>query len=206
MDSQGRIIVHLRTVVSSLTTRSPRRRLLAKLCVSALVLAAILVSIVSLALAVTTSFPDVPASHPYYAAITNLASRSIIGGYANGYFGPGDDVTRQQFAKMIVLTGGYPVSEANVCFFTDVEKGDASTLYPDNYIAVAAARGITTGKTATTFDPSGKITRYQVVSMVVRTADNLQPGLLTAPPAGWTGTGAWPRCGLSDGMERRSQS
>ena len=39
---------------------------------------------------------------------------------------------------MIVLTGRYPVDEADVCFFTDVEKSDASTLYPDNYVAVAA--------------------------------------------------------------------
>ena len=44
----------------------------------------------------------------------------------------------------------------------DVEKSDASTPYPDNYIAVCAANGITTGKTATTFDPSGHITRHQV--------------------------------------------
>ena len=72
-----------------------------------------------------------------------------------------------------------------------MEKGDASTLFPDNFIAVCAAKGITTGTSPTTFDPSGQITRYQVVSMVVRMADNLQPGLLAAPPAGWTGTAAW---------------
>ena len=92
---------------------------------------------------------------------------------------------------MAVLTGGYPVFEANVCYFTDVEKSDASTLYPDNYIAVCAANGITTGKTATTFEPTQFISRYQVVSMVVRMADNLKPGLLQAPPAGFQGTGAW---------------
>jgi len=84
-----------------------------------------------------------------------LASRNIIEGYANGDFGPGAPVTRQQFAKMIVLTCGYPVSENDVCYFTDVVKGDATSLYPDNFVAVCAAKGITTGKTATTFDHFG---------------------------------------------------
>ena len=182
--------MNLRSVVHISFTASQRRRLVS-LCVGVIVAAALVVSIVSLALATTPSFPDVPTTYPYYAAITDLASRNIIGGYTNGNFGPGDSVTRQQFAKMAVLTGGYPVSEANVCPFVDVPKGGPVTLYPDNYIAVCAANGITTGKTPTTFDPTGNITRYQVVSMVVRMADNLQPGLLVTPPASYTGTGTW---------------
>jgi hypothetical protein len=179
-----------RWVASGASSNTRRSRLWLSLCAGAMVVAALVVSLASLALA-ASSFPDVPSSHPYHAAITDLADRGIIGGYADGNFGPGDPVTRQQFAKMVVLTGGYPVSEANVCFFTDVEKSDASTLYPDNYIAVAAANGITTGKTPTTFDPYSNITRYQVVTMVVRMADNLQPGLLVAPPVGYTTGAGW---------------
>jgi thiosulfate/3-mercaptopyruvate sulfurtransferase len=137
------------------------------------------------------TFSDIPVTHPYYRAITDLACRGIIGGYTNGNFGPGDPVTRQQFAKMIVGTGGYPVSESDVCPYTDVEKGDATTFYPDNFVAVCAAHGITTGETATTFDPYAKITRYQAITMVVRAADDLQSGLLDAPPAGWTGSSGW---------------
>jgi hypothetical protein len=100
-------------------------------------------------------------------------------------------VPRQQFAKMIVLTGGYPVTEANVCYFVDVEASGPSSFYPDNFVAVCAARGITTGKTPTTFDPTGKITRYQVVSMVVRAADDLDPELLANPSTGFAATGTW---------------
>ena len=110
---------------------------------------------------------------------------------SNGDFGPDDQVKRQQFAKMAVLTGGYPVSESDVCTFIDVDKGDATTLFPDNYIAVCAAQGITQGKTPTTFDPYSYITRLQVISMVVRMAGDLQPDLLADPPAGWTGSAAW---------------
>jgi N-acetylneuraminic acid mutarotase len=170
-----------------------RRGMKVGLCACAIVVMALISSIafLALALAATPSFPDVPATHPHYAAITDLAARGIIGGYGDGTFGPDKDVTRQQFAKMIVLAGGYPVSEANTCSFVDVEKSGAGTLYPDNYVAVCAANGITTGKTATTFDPTGRVTRYQVVSMVVRMADNLQPGLLPAPSASFAATGTW---------------
>ena len=184
--------MNLRSLVSGSAPKSGRRRLALGACVGAIVLIALLVSVVSLAVAVTADFPDVPPSHPYYAAVMDLASRGIIGGYANGNFGINDNVTRQQFAKMAVLTGGYPVSESDVCAFTDVQKGGyADPFYPDNYVAVCASNAITTGKTSTTFDPSGKITRYQAISMVVRMADNLRPGLLATPPDGWTSQTGW---------------
>jgi hypothetical protein len=183
------MIMTLKSAGYSAFGGSVRRRKVS-LCVGVIVMLAVVISVTSLALAAST-FPDVPSNHPYYTAIGDLASRGIIGGYENGNFGPANQVTRQQFAKMIVLTGGYPVSEADVCPFTDVEKGGATTLFPDNYIAVCAAKGITTGATATTFNSSGNITRLQVISMVVRTANDLRPGLLTAPPAGWSATGTW---------------
>jgi len=168
--------------------RSKRR--LTALIVGSLVAIALITSLGSLAMA-ADGFPDVPASHPYYTGISDLASRGIILGYEDGRFGPADPVRRQQFAKMIVLTGAYPVSEADVCPFTDVADSGPAELYPDNYVAVCAANGITLGKTATSFDPYGYITRLQVVSMVVRAANDLQPGLLMAPPAGWSGDAGW---------------
>ena len=151
----------------------------------------LLLSADRLALAAGGGFPDVPATHVHYAAVSDLAGRGIIAGYADGTFGPDNPVSRQQFAKMVVLTGGYPVSEADICPFGDVSKSGAGSLFPDNYVAVCAARGITTGKSARLFDPYSSITRLQVVSMVARAADDLRSGLLTAPPAGWTGTARW---------------
>jgi hypothetical protein len=176
-------------VPSHYTPKRRRRRLLAGLATTILVVA-LAASAASLALADTPTFPDVPGTHPYYSAITELASRGVVSGYTNGTFGPGDEIRRQQFAKMIVLAGGYSVSESDICPFADVEISGPATLFPDNYVAVCAANGVTLGKTATTFDPYTSITRLQVISMVVRAADDLQPGLLTSPPDGWTG-GAW---------------
>lgn len=181
----------LRSFARTSLTASRRRRLAPTLFVAALVALALVVSVVSLAVAAPTSFPDVPSSHPYYAAINHLADRSIISGKTDGKFYPGDSVTRQQFAKMVVLTGDYPVSEADLCPFADVEVSGPGELFPDNYVAVCAARGITLGTSATTFSPYASITRLQVVSMVVRAADDLQPGLLAPPPAGWLPSGTW---------------
>ena len=56
------------------------------------------------------------------------------------------------------------------------------------YVAVCALHGITLGTTAITFSPWSPISRYQVVSMVVRAVDDLEPGALVSPPAGY---GAW---------------
>jgi hypothetical protein len=135
-----------------------------------------------------TYFLDVSADNPYYEAIQSLAAAGIINGKSDGKFHPGDLVTRQQFAKMIVLGCGYPVSESDVCTFKDVIKSGATSLYPDNYVAVCAAREITLGKTATTFDPYSNITRAQVASMVVRAAQDSKPSAISEPPADWKGT------------------
>ena len=135
----------LRPVVHSSSGRGHRRRPFWGLWAGMVIAVALVVSFTSFALA-ASGLPDVPATHPYYLAIDELASEGIIGGYADGNFGPSDPVTRQQFAKMIVLTGGYPVSESDVCPFADVARSDATTFYPDNYVAVCAANGITTAR------------------------------------------------------------
>ncbi|MBN1631858.1 MAG: S-layer homology domain-containing protein [Thermoleophilia bacterium] len=177
-------------VACSLTTKRHRRRLIVVIATAILVIA-LATSAASLALADTPAFPDVPGTHPNHAAITDLASRGVVSGYVDGTFGPGDEIKRQQFAKMIVLAGAYPVSESDICPFVDVEIGGPATLFPDNYVAVCAANGITLGKTATSFDPYTSITRLQVVSMVIRAADDLRPGLLATPPDGWTSAYGW---------------
>ena len=150
-------------------------------------------------------FPDVPTSHPYYVAIADLAGRHIINGYTNGDFGPSNPVTRQQFAKMIVLSAGYPVGEADIAPFTDVDVSGPVSLYPDNYIAVAAAHGITVGTSPGLFSPEQHISRYQVVTMVVRATDALDPSLLTAPPASFSGAAGWGTSSTHSPSARRAE-
>ncbi len=130
----------------------------------------------------TQHFPDVYPSNPYFTAIEEMFKLGVISGYDNGYFGPGDPVIRQQFAKMIVLTMGYPVTFGDTCPFRDVDKvwGD---LYPWHFVGVAARTGLTTGYDDGTFKPYRNISRMQMITMVVRAASLV----LDDPPTWWSG-------------------
>lgn len=133
------------------------------------------------------SFPDVPAGYSYAAAIAEVSAQGIMTGYDNGSFRPADPVTRQQFAKMVVLTLDLPVTEGDTCPFTDVARSSGpDPLYPDRYVAVAAAYRITTGVSATRFDPWRAIARAQLISMVVRGAKSAAPDTLVSPTSGYT--------------------
>ncbi|MGI5939312.1 MAG: S-layer homology domain-containing protein [Thermoleophilia bacterium] len=126
----------------------------------------------------TSSFTDVPATHPYRAQIATLASQGIISGYGDGRFGPDNVLTRQQFAKMIVRALDLPVTTNDICPFGDVESNldPNDPLYPNHYVAVCAAEGITIGKTPSHFAPYENIARQQLITMVTRAA------ILPEPP------------------------
>ena len=115
---------------------------------------------------------------PYSAAIDDLSSLSIVSGFPDGTFRPEGLVTRQQFAKMIVLVLGLPVSVSDVCPFADVDHNVDPTdpLYPDHYVAVCAAHAITQGTSPGYFSPSSDVTTAQMITMVVRAAQSWKPG------------------------------
>jgi hypothetical protein len=122
------------------------------------------------------AFTDVPATGPYFGAISAMAEEGTIGGYSDGSFRPDDLVTRQQFAKMLVGAMALPVAEDDWQDtdppFSDCGPDDLADLYPHDYIAVAKAHNLTAGKTASTFAPRATITRAQMVTMVVRAAQS----------------------------------
>jgi hypothetical protein len=132
----------------------------------------------------TSSFSDVtPGVTPYATAIIALANDGIITGFTDGTFRPNSLVTRQQFAKMIVLTLGLPVTGAEVCPFVDVAvQMGTDPFYPSKYVAVCALAGITQGKTPTTFGPNENITHQQLISMIARAADLAPPPVAYVPP------------------------
>jgi len=130
-----------------------------------------------------SGFSDVQRSYAYYTQISDLATRQVISGFADGTFKPDLPVTRQLFAKMIVRALGLPVTGSETCPFADVVSGqDADPFFPDKYVAVCAAQGITVGKTATTFAPYDDITREQLITMVVRAANLSDPPVDFTPP------------------------
>ncbi len=133
------------------------------------------------------------SKNPYYEAITELASRGIVSGYGDGRFGPKDPVRRAQFAKMIVGVLGLPVTENDFphpdVTFIDLGTDNPNDLYPHEYVSVCFRNGITLGKDATHFAPYDFITRYQVISMVVRAAKRFPMNMVVGEPQ--AGYGAW---------------
>ena len=69
----------------------------------------------------------------------------------------------------IILTGAFELKPStNSLPFTDV-RSDYK-----NYISALYENGVTTGKTATTFDGSSNVTRGQLAAFVIR-AENVKP-------------------------------
>ena len=133
----------------------------------------------------TPKFSDIAAS-PYRAAILDLALRGVINGFPDGTFRPHGPVSRQQFAKMIVKTRRLPVSVSDLCPFTDVgrDMDPQDPLYPDHYVAVCTAHGITEGTGAGRFSPYANLTRAQLITMVARASNLAEPPAEFTPPFG----------------------
>jgi hypothetical protein len=137
----------------------------------------------------TTPFIDVKPGDDYYGAIVFLAGVGAISGYPDNTYRPKNPLWRAQFAKMIVNTLGYPVTEGHFPHaqvpFTDLGPDNLTDLYPHEYVSVCYLKGITKGSDPndpTKFSPYDDIPRYQVISMVVRAAQDPALGLLTAKP------------------------
>jgi len=96
-------------------------------------------------------------------AIEVVAAKGAINGKAEGVFDPNANVTRAEFAKMLVRA-------------LDLENGSATEGFADvntsdwfaPYVAAAAEKGIIKGKTATKFDPSAPIKRAEMATMITR--------------------------------------
>ncbi|MGI5940487.1 MAG: S-layer homology domain-containing protein [Thermoleophilia bacterium] len=115
------------------------------------------------------AFPDIKGT-PYAAEINRLAKEGIISGFTDGTFGPDKHVTRQQFAKMIMLSLGHKVPSVSLSSFRDVKalSDSSDPLYPVAYVEACAKAGIVLGTTPQTFSPWDKMTRAQLITMVGR--------------------------------------
>ena len=109
------------------------------------------------------TFEDVQA-HKNQPAIEGMASRGIINGKTDKLFDPGNTMTRAEFAIIVVKALGLEPMENNK--FTDVKSGS----WYSGYVGTANQYGIVNGKTETSFDPQGTITREEAASMISRAA------------------------------------
>jgi hypothetical protein len=165
------MLVSFRTMTDLYTRTRSFRSLALGVLALAIVFAGLLL-VPQAAEAEAAGFKDVPESHPYHVQIETLAQLGIINGYADGTFRPDARVTRQQFAKLVILAMRVPVSEDDKCTFTDVKKSSDIELYPDNYVAAAARENIVTGYPGgSLFKPDAPITLAQMVTIGTRAAE-----------------------------------
>jgi len=107
-------------------------------------------------------FADVPASHPQAEAIEYLKNHGIIEGYKDGNFYPDKELTRGEFAKLMVTAkGAMPHSIRYSYCFDDVSK---EWFAP--YVCFAKTKGWVHGMDEHTFAPEDKITAAQASSML----------------------------------------
>jgi hypothetical protein len=116
----------------------------------------------------TGHFTDVAPGSTFFCFVETAYDHSIIAGYADGTFRPGNNVTRGQLSKIVVLAMGWdPICPASG-HFSDVRPGD--TFYC--FVETAFSHAIISGYGDGTFHPGNNATRSQICLIVYRALTN----------------------------------
>ena len=110
------------------------------------------------------TFADING-HANQAAIEELSSRGIISGKSDTEFDPQANMTRAEFAAIVVKALGLPFKSENP--FEDITEND----WYCNYINTAHFYGIVNGVSEDKFNPNGTITREESAVMLARAAE-----------------------------------
>lgn len=135
----------------------------------------------------SNTYTDVPGGHWANTAISTMTGLDIVRGYDAAAFGPGDPITRAQFAA--------------ICARFDTGKSNGSRTFSDikghwakAYIERAAELGWISGFQDGTFRPDAYITRAQAVTMINRMLNRVPEDPSDLLP----GMNVWPDCGPGD--------
>ena len=115
----------------------------------------------------TPTFRDVPTTETFYRYIETAYQHGLISGYDCGpgclEYRTGNNITRAQLCKIIVLAENWDITPPGTPTFRDVP--DTDPFY--GYIETAYAHGIISGYADGTFRPGGEATRGQISKIVV---------------------------------------
>ncbi|WP_164821512.1 S-layer homology domain-containing protein [Paenibacillus koleovorans] len=111
---------------------------------------------------VAKSFADLPASHYAKSAVDTLAANQIIDGFEDGTFRSEADVTRAQFAAMLVRALGLMSAAAKQKDFSDVLASD----WYYSVVQSAASAGLISGYEDNTFRPNETISHQEAITML----------------------------------------
>lgn len=129
-------------------------------------------------------FLDVHESTPGASSIGRMVDGGFMSGYDENYFGPANQVTRAQFAKVAVLVAGLHTAEVETAdgpTFSDVplllDSNGNPLTYPFDYVEEATAAGLVSGRPTGdgfTFGPRKPIARVQLAQILARMARTMK--------------------------------
>ena len=114
-----------------------------------------------------SGFTDLDSVPWAVTAINNLYVNNIIEGKTETEFYPNDNITRAEFATILVKAFKIPVTNVTKATFYDVSLGH----WASKYVETAAAMGIVEGYDDGSFEPNTNVTRQDMAIMVKRAAD-----------------------------------
>ena len=115
--------------------------------------------------ALAAGFTDVPQGIYYEDPVAWAVENDITSGTSGTEFSPDETCTRAQAVTFLWRANGQPDAAGNNPF------ADVSTSsYYNEAVQWAVANGVTSGTSATTFEPDAPVTRAQVVTFLYRDA------------------------------------
>ena len=130
-----------------------------------------LVMTLSLAVSANAAFKDADkVSDTYEEAVAVLNGMGVFKGYEDGTFKPQGDITRAEVAAIVYRVYTADVKDAKASMYATYNKFSdmAGAGWAQGYIGYCANAALVKGYPNGTFQPSGKVTGYEVLAMILR--------------------------------------
>ena len=115
-------------------------------------------------------FADVPMNDYYSAAVAWAKDNNILSGYANGKFGVGDPITREQACKIFYNYCNGTVSGDTATILANYPDGAAVSDWAKEYVAWAAENHVVGGNG--TLNPAGNANRAEMAQIIMNMSNN----------------------------------
>ena len=130
-----------------------------------------LVMTLSLAVSANAAFKDADkVSADYSEAVAVLNGMGVFKGYEDGSFQPQGNITRAEVAAIVYRVYTADVKDAKASMYATYNKFSDMTGagWAQGYIGYCANAALVKGYPNGTFQPSGKVTGYEVLAMILR--------------------------------------
>ena len=135
-------------------------------------LAMVLALVMTLSLAVSANAfkDDTSISDDYAEAVAVLNGMGVFKGYEDGSFQPKGDITRAEVSAIVYRVYTQDVKDAKASMYATYNKFSdmAGAGWAQGYIGYCANAALVKGYPNGTFQPSGKVTGYEVLAMILR--------------------------------------